>query len=190
MRRRILIASVLVLAGCGSLTAIVLAQRADDTSSLRVTLRNVNGVAVGKVALTASSAKAPVEVRISVRRLQPGFHGFHVHAVGKCEAPSFMSAGGHLKAGGTAHGAHRGDMPSLLVKRNGTASLRFTTDGFRIGDLRDADGSAIMVHAGADNFANIPPRYAPSGPDQVTQDTGDSGGRVACGKIGAARAAG
>ena len=76
-------------------------------------------------------------------------------------------------------------MSSLLVKRNGTATLRLTTDRFTIADLRDADGSAVMVHAGADNFANIPPRYAPGGPDQATLDTGDSGARVACGEIAA-----
>ncbi len=186
MRLRVLIVSVLALVACGSLAAIVLAQRADRSSSVRVTLRNVGGVAIGKVVMSARSAKAPVEVRVTIRRQQQGFHGFHVHAVGTCEPPSFMSAAGHLKADGAVHGAHRGDMPSLLVKRNGTASLRFTTDGFRIGDLRDADGSAVMVHAGPDNFANIPRRYAPDGPDQATQDTGDSGVRVACGAISAA----
>jgi Cu-Zn family superoxide dismutase len=42
-----------------------------------------------------------------------------------------------------------------------------------------------MVHAGADNFANIPERYAPGGPDEDTLETGDSGGRVACGEIDA-----
>ena len=54
----------------------------------------------------------------------------------------------------------------------------------------DADGSAVMVHALPDNFANIPPeRYqqvngAP-GPDEMTMATGDAGKRVACGVIGA-----
>jgi Cu-Zn family superoxide dismutase len=76
-------------------------------------------------------------------------------------------------------------MPSLLVKRNGTARLRLTTDRFTLDDLRDRDGSAVMVHAGPDNYANVPPRYAPNGPDQETLDTGDSGDRVACGRIAA-----
>ena len=100
-----------------------------------------------------------------------------------CVAPAFTSAIGHLKAAGQSHGDHVGDMSSLLVKRNGTATLRLTTDRFTLADLRDADGSAVMVHAGPDNFANIPPRYAPDGPDQATLDTGDSGARVACGAI-------
>ena len=134
---------------------------------------------------TAASAASPVDVRASVRRLQPGFHGFHIHAVGECVGPAFTSATGHLKAPDQAHGAHVGDMSSLLAKRNGTATLRLTTDRFTLADLLDADGSAAMVHAGADNFANVPTRYAAGGPDQATIDTGDSGARVACGAIAA-----
>jgi Cu-Zn family superoxide dismutase len=90
---------------------------------------------------------------------------------------------GHLKHATQAHGGHDGDLPSLLVKRNGTATLRLTSDRVTLDDLRDRDGSAVMVHAGPDDYANVPPRYAPNGPDQETLDTGDSGDRAACGRI-------
>jgi hypothetical protein len=50
--------------------------------------------------------------------------------------------------------------------------------------LLDEDGSAIMVHADRDNFAHIPERYVPDGPDQTTLDTGDAGDRIACGAVG------
>jgi superoxide dismutase, Cu-Zn family len=59
--------------------------------------------------------------------------------------------------------------------------LATATDRFSIADLRDADGSAVMVHSGADNFANIPARYG--GPDQETLSTGDAGSRLACGVV-------
>ena len=182
MRLRILVAAVCATAALAAMSTIVLAQKPTPTT-ISATLKNVNGAAIGKITFTAASARAPVDVRANVSRLQAGFHGFHIHAVGKCEGPAFMSATGHLKATGQNHDDHVGDMSSLLVKRNGTATLRLTTDRFTLSDLRDADGSAVMVHAGPDNFANIPPRYAPNGPDQETLDTGDSGGRVACGEI-------
>ena len=67
------------------------------------------------------------------------------------------------------------------MNANGKGVLATITDRFSIDALRDADGSAIMVHSGPDNFANIPARYGT--PDQVTLDTGDSGSRIACGVV-------
>jgi Cu-Zn family superoxide dismutase len=74
-------------------------------------------------------------------------------------------------------------MPALLVTSGGKTEARFTTDRFSLAQLRDADGSAVMVHALPDNEANIPKdRYDPD-PDAVTLATGDSGPRVACGLV-------
>jgi Cu-Zn family superoxide dismutase len=54
-------------------------------------------------------------------------------------------------------------------------------------DLFDLDGSAVIVHADSDNYANIPDRYRSSngqpGPDAETLEAGDSGSRVACGVV-------
>ena len=94
-----------------------------------------------------------------MKGIAPGFHGFHVHAVGKCEGPAFTTAGGHFSAPGQTHRNHAGDLPPLLVNADGSASAAFETDRFVLAQLRDADGSALIVHAGPDNFANIPPRY-------------------------------
>jgi superoxide dismutase, Cu-Zn family len=183
MRLRLLTAFVAAVAACCALAVVGSAQRSNHSRALKVTLRDAGHKVVGTVRMSAAAPTGAVEVRAVVRGLKPGFHGFHVHAVGVCDGPAFKSAMGHLKHAGQAHGGHDGDLPSLLVKRNGTATLRATTDGFTLDDLRDRDGSAVMVHAGPDNYANIPPRYAPNGPDQETLDTGDSGDRVACGRI-------
>jgi Cu-Zn family superoxide dismutase len=83
-----------------------------------------------------------------------------------------------------------GDLTSLQVRKDGAALLVTTTDAFTKDDLLTGKGTAIVIHAGADNFGNIPAdRYtqvngAP-GPDQTTMSTGDAGKRVACGVIGA-----
>ncbi|MGV0991428.1 MAG: superoxide dismutase[Cu-Zn] [Mycobacterium sp.] len=133
-------------------------------------------------------------------RLTPGFHGLHLHSVGKCEPNSvaadggatgdFLSAGGHFQAPDhTGHPAS-GDLTSLQVRPDGTAMLVTTTSAFTKEQLLAAPGTAIIIHAGADNFANIPAeRYqqingAP-GPDETTMATGDAGKRVACGVISA-----
>jgi superoxide dismutase, Cu-Zn family len=145
------------------------------------TLMDATGQRVGRVWMREDGRDDVVYLEARVRDLPAGFHGFHIHATGRCDAPTFMTAGGHFNPTGATHGAHAGDLPSLLVTGDGEAFLATATDRFSIADLRDADGSAVMVHSGPDNFANIPARYG--GPDQETLNTGDSGSRIACGVV-------
>jgi superoxide dismutase, Cu-Zn family len=142
-------------------------------------VRDQSGALVGSVSFTQMDHS--VQVRADVWSQTPGFHGFHVHSTGICEG-DFTSAGGHLNRSGVSHANHDGDMTSLYVQADGTGTLRFETDRFTVADLFDTDGSAVIVHALPDNFANIPTRYAPE-PDAMTLNTGDSGGRVACGQV-------
>ena len=146
-----------------------------------VTLRNAAGDRVGKVWLRERRRDASVVVFARVRDLTPGFHGFHVHTTGEC-VPPFTTAGGHLNPSGASHGNHAGDLPSLLVNADGGGMLATATDRFSLEDLRDADGSAVMVHSGRDNLANIPARYGTA--DAETLATCDAGSRVACGVVG------
>ena len=125
--------------------------------------------------------------------LVPGFHGTHIHSVGKCEANSvaptggppgdFLSAGGHLQIPGHSGHPASGDLSSLQVRSNGAAKLVTTTDAFTAEQLIAGQGTAIIIHEKADNFANIPDRYSDTGPDAETMATGDAGKRVACGVI-------
>jgi superoxide dismutase, Cu-Zn family len=161
--------------------------RSSSRKHVKVQLVDAGGAEAGVVKLTTQGQS--VIVRAEVEGLTPGFHGFHVHSVGECVAP-FTSAGGHYNPAATGHGSHAGDMPSLLVLDDGTAQLQFATDRFTIAELFDADGTAIIVHALPDNFANIPTRYQSTtegtfGPDSATLATGDAGGRVACGVVAA-----
>jgi superoxide dismutase, Cu-Zn family len=185
--RRSLLLGIATIVLAAALTAPLYGSggTSSSRSHVKVDLANAAGENVGFVKLTKQGGK--VIVRGEVSGLTPGFHGFHVHAVGECVAP-FTSAGGHYNPGGVDHGSHAGDMPSLLVLDDGTAEGQFATDNFAIDDLFDADGSAIIVHAGADNFANIPTRYVQAatgipGPDAATLATGDAGARVVCGVV-------
>lgn len=150
-----------------------------DTAS--ADLRNQNDEAVGEVALTDRNEQ--VEVVIEAESLPPGFHGFHIHAVGDCSASDFTSAGGHFNPGNDNHASHAGDLPTLLVMADGSGTMTVETDRFEVADLLEEDGSAIIIHARPDNYANIPERYQPPEVDQQTLDTGDAGDRLACGEI-------
>jgi superoxide dismutase, Cu-Zn family len=155
--------------------------RSDHNDKAEVRLRNAAGQEIGKVKF--DQERGGVSVEVKVRGLTPGFHGFHVHAVGNCVGPDFASAGGHFNMPGHNHPMHSGDMVSLLANADGSGEVSFTTNSFMVADLFDADGSAVIVHGGPDNFANIPARYAPNGPDETTLATGDSGARTACGIV-------
>lgn len=150
-----------------------------NAQTARAELRNAKGERVGNLTLTQDGDGVRVSVEGS--NLPPGFHGFHIHAVGKCEPP-FTSAGGHFNPTGQNHPNHAGDLPNLLVNGDGSAFAALKTARFKIADLFDADGSALIIHADPDNHANIAARYRPD-PDAATLATGDAGGRIACGVI-------
>jgi Cu-Zn family superoxide dismutase len=180
MRRKtigtVLLAGALVAGG----TIAAMLPASAEGPEARATLRDPSGAALGTVRLATESG-GKVSVRLAAGGLSPGFHGFHIHGIGICDGgTAFASAGGHLNPGGASHPAHAGDQPVLLVNADGTTVARFETDRYSIADLFDANGSAFIVHALPDNYANVA-RYGT--PDATTLATGDAGARVACGAI-------
>jgi len=172
MKRIGIVAGILFLFG-----TIAYGQASAQTAKADVL--NAKGEKVG--ALTLTQEADGVRVAVEASNLPPGFHGFHIHAVGKCEPP-FTSAAGHFNPTNQSHSHHAGDLPNLLVNADGKASAVLKSTRFKIADLFDADGSALIVHADPDNHANIASRYKPD-PDQATLSTGDAGGRIGCGVI-------
>jgi Cu-Zn family superoxide dismutase len=182
------------------------ASPAPGAQTLTTQLKTADGTPVANATFEFANGYATLTVEtIANHILTPGFHGMHIHAVGKCEANSvaptggppgnFLSAGGHYQVPGhTSHPAS-GDLTSLEVRSDGGAKLVTTTDAFTASDLLAGDKTALMIHQDSDNFGNIPAdRYTQKngapGPDQETLDTGDAGKRVACGVIGSATAVG
>jgi superoxide dismutase, Cu-Zn family len=169
--------------------------------SVTTHLKAPDGTQIATAKFDFSNGFATITIATTgVGQLTPGFHGVHVHKVGKCEANSvgptggapgdFLSAGGHLQAPGHVVEPASGDLTSLEVRKDGSGTLVTTTDAFSLDDLLTGEKTAIIIHAGADNFGNIPPeRYTQTngtpGPDATTMSTGDAGKRVACGVIGA-----
>ncbi|WP_297796123.1 superoxide dismutase family protein [Mycobacterium sp.] len=171
-----------------------------EVPSLTTHLKAPDGTQVAIAKFEFNNGYATVTIETTANGvLTPGFHGVHVHKVGKCEpnsvAPTggapgdFLSAGGHFRVPGHAGMPASGDLTSLQVRKDGSGTLVTTTDAFAMEDLLTGQKTAIIIHAGADNFANIPPeRYSQTngtpGPDETTMSTGDAGKRVACGVIG------
>jgi Cu-Zn family superoxide dismutase len=136
------------------------------------------GQTIGWAQLTEDAA-GQLHMNVQVAGLTTGRHGIHLHAIGQCVGPAFASAGGHHNPLGAEHGldnpagTHAGDLPNLVVNVAGRGHLDAVSHHATLSigpvSLLDADGSAIVIHANED--------------DQVTNPTGNSGARVACGVI-------
>ncbi|WP_235913480.1 superoxide dismutase family protein [Croceibacterium salegens] len=138
------------------------------------TLHFANGLPAGTAQLYGNGTQ--VSISIALAGFSPGVHGIHLHMIGKCDAPDFTSAGGHLNPGGKQHGtsnpagSHMGDLPNVTIGDQGAGTVSATLMGSRaeiLADIFDGDGSAIVVHAGPDDYKTDP--------------SGNSGARVACG---------
>ena len=165
------LAAAVVAATAVGLTAPAQATFVAGADRARATIVDTGGAPIG-FALLTEDGDGRVHVNVKVSGLEPGLHGIHVHAVGSCGA-NFAAAGGHHNPLTQPHGSHAGDLPNLVVNADGRGRLNATITGFTLSASAtgafDGDGSSIIVHAAPDDF--------------VTQPTGNSGGRVACGVI-------
>ena len=140
---------------------------------------DATGNSVGTVTFAATPS-GMVHITAEISGIEEGVHGFHIHETGECDpATDFESAGGHY-AGDMQHGIlveggpHPGDLPNAHVGSDGMLTVEIFTDRISLGSdgenpLADDDGSAIIVHSGADDYESQP--------------SGDAGSRVACGVI-------
>jgi Cu-Zn family superoxide dismutase len=135
------------------------------------------GKSVGKATLKQTAAG--VEIKASLSNLPPGTHGMHIHTVGKCDPPDFKSAGGHFNPDAKKHGMnnpdgmHAGDLPNVEVGADGKAKVKVTAAHVTLTDgdhsLFHEGGTSLVIHEKADDY--------------VTDPSGNSGNRIACGVI-------
>lgn len=158
------------LAGCATLESV-----GGDTIAT-APLELADGSRVGLVTLSRNAGE--MTLAIDAYNLPSGLHGFHLHQTGSCIAPDFKSAGGHLNPAGKQHGSenpmgkHLGDLPNLTVGSAGTASTSVVVSDdpqTAIDAIFDADGTAVVIHAGPDDYKSDP--------------AGDAGSRIACGVL-------
>ena len=147
----------------------------------RFALTGATGEPHGSV--TISESAGGINIAVAATGLPPGVHGIHLHETGACAGPKFDSAGKHWNPAAKQHGrdnpagAHLGDLVNLTIDANGSASTSFPVAGASMAGgamtLADADGTALVIHAKADDYRTDP--------------SGDSGDRVACAVLAAGR---
>jgi len=164
MRRFLVVLALTTFAGCTSV---------EPSGAPTIPLINSAGRTVGSVGLW--EAHHSVFLRVRAAGLVPGLHGIHVHSVGRCDPPGFLSAGAHWNPWNMQHGMnnlagpHAGDLPNVAALPNGALDATVALTDTTVAELLDADGSAIVIHAGRDDYETDP--------------DGGSGPRIACAVI-------
>jgi Cu-Zn family superoxide dismutase len=187
--------ALMCLAACtGQSSGGVASATASAPKSVEVQLSNADGKNVATAVITeglssemASAARVAsaarqtspssgVTVAISVTDLPPGTHGFHVHAVGRCDTPDFTSSGPHLNPDKRTHGVksergpHAGDLPNLTVDKDHTAVSAFFVDHLTFSQIESSStGTSLLIDANPD--------------DNMSDPDGGSGKHIACGVI-------
>lgn len=171
-----------LMAGMAIVTAGCMTDAASAPAGPSAAADLVDASGVRKASAEVHQVRNLLRVEIDAAGLAPGTYGAHIHTIGRCDAPGFVSAGGHWNPTSRQHGhdnpagAHMGDLPNLEVDAQGRGVLIFAVEQAQLSDgptpLLDADGAAIVVHAQADDYRTDP--------------TGNSGDRIACGVLRAA----
>lgn len=186
----VLLAAVLVTAGCGGKTTEEKVpvsggeeqgtpQEGQTETQVETSFIDTEGKEIGKAKITEGPGGVTVEV--DVEGLEPGEHGIHIHENGVCTAPDFKaSAGGHFNPTGKEHGFdnpkghHAGDLKNLEVDEDGKGKGYFETADVTLelgkeNSLIDDNGTALVIHEGMDDYKTDP--------------AGNSGKPVACAEI-------
>ncbi|KAL7098137.1 hypothetical protein ACP275_10G186400 [Erythranthe tilingii] len=132
-------------------------------------------------AAAAAAAGGGVHVKGRISGLNPGLHGFHIHALGDT-TNGCNSTGPHFNPLNKVHGSpldaerHAGDLGNIMAGSDGVAHINIADTQIPLSGQHSILGRAVVVHADADDLGK--------GGHELSKTTGNAGARVGCGIIG------
>ena len=159
----------------------------------RVSLKSITGKIEFCEFNDKKSGKNLVKIKVDIKGLPPGKHGFHIHQAGDL-THDCASACAHFDPYGNVHGGpnskirHVGDLGNITANKNGVAKKTFFDHKIKLKGRNSIIGRSVVIHqdeddlglGGVDRFGNI------VDPDLRKESliTGNAGPRIACGVIG------
>jgi Cu-Zn family superoxide dismutase len=171
-----------IVVSLGALAAALIVSSQADCETLKARavadVIGLTGVKLGSAEFGQTSRGVLIE--LDLHGLTPGAHAVHIHGAGVCEpSRQFYSAGPHLSFEPRAHGyfakggPHEGDLPNQFAASDGTLHASMITNAFTLGNgersIFGRTGASIILGARSDDY--------------LSQPSGNSGGRIACGVI-------
>ena len=179
MKRALTLTLGLLLAGLSYQAA-----RGADEAAAKQAVAQIRGAGknAGKIhgTVTFTQEADGIKVVADIEGLSPGKHGIHIHEKADLSKPDLSGAGPHFNPGGARHKhagpedaqRHAGDLGNLIADENGHAHLELTVEQNVLsidGPKNGVVGHSVIVHEKED--------------DLKSQPAGNSGGRIAGGKI-------
>lgn len=171
--------AAVLAAALGALGTLPAAAQAPAVETYETAIKGPKGEDIGRLTLRGGPNATVARIQINAGGLTPGWHGLHFHAVGDCSDPGkYEASKGHVNHTGAKHGLlnpegpDAGDLPNVFAAADGSVNAEVSSHVARMlgqNGLKDADGSALIIHANED--------------DHQAQPIGGAGGRVACAVI-------
>ena len=182
--RFVLLAAAAALAACATpaVTAPAGRNANAETAPRQAQILSAAGAAIGQATFTEATGGVLIKLELNSGALPGGWHGLHLHGAGTCadNSAGFTASGAHVGHGGPQHGLlnpngpEAGDLPNIYAPASGAFAAEVFTPYVTLAaaaagtrqPLLDADGSALIIHANAD--------------DHLTAPIGGAGPRIAC----------
>lgn len=179
------LAAFLLIGATGALAQGTPQAATPEPPQIEAPIMTADGATVGNVFVVQNEDGVTFTVLLDAGALPEGEHGIHVHETGSCAQggdSTFAMANAHYNPTDQKHGApnadtsHAGDLGNLIAAEDGSADFTITVttvslDPSASNTLLDTDGSALIIHADAD--------------DLKTDPSGNSGDRVLCAVLSA-----
>lgn len=173
--RKVSAAAVMVAAAVVCASAVPSALAIGEKASAEIKGRD--GKDLGTISVVETTSGILLKVRL--KGLPPGAHGFHLHESKKCEG-DFSSAGSIYNPLGAKHGflndegPMAGDLPNLYANALGEVELDLLSPFVTLNkeaeeSVFDTDGTSVVIFEKADDY--------------VSEPEGNAGARIACGTL-------